>query len=118
MGQGFGSTVDFLPFFDSYSANVLELDIEALGVSGVIQMADAAFGLELPVVLSAATGHAAVQVAGAIPSLSSVEVHDAITHPDEYSTDVTFDQGHAICGTAPGFGLTVDRRNWKTVAEI
>ncbi|HWM29802.1 MAG TPA: enolase C-terminal domain-like protein, partial [Woeseiaceae bacterium] len=44
VGHGEGDVEAFLPYLRHYAANVIELDIAALGISGSIQVADAAFG--------------------------------------------------------------------------
>jgi hypothetical protein len=69
-----------------------------------MQIADAAYGLELPVTLAAAAGNIHAQVAGVMPNCMSVEILDP-EPPAWLASDVHIAGGRAIAGDAPGNGL-------------
>lgn len=109
VGRGLPGIEAYLPYLQHYAANVLELDIAVLGISGCIQMADAAFGFELPVTLSACTGHLGVRLFSALPAPMSVEIGYRACRDESCATDLTFTGGFAVAGDRPGNGLTFDR---------
>ena len=109
MGAGLGDVSAFLPFLEHYAANVLELDLATLGVSGIVQMVDAAFGFELPVALTASHGHVPVQLFSALPNAASVAIDSLTGGGRVISGSVSWAKGRAIAGTGPGNGIVVDR---------
>jgi L-alanine-DL-glutamate epimerase-like enolase superfamily enzyme len=111
MGRGFTGVNAYRPYLENYSANVLELDVALLGISGILQMADAAFGFELPVALSPHPGDLSVQLFPALPTAMSVAIssdHDPHTRR-VVGSSVTFEGGRAVAGDGPGNGLIIDR---------
>lgn len=110
VGGNLGTLGEFLPHFHHRSADVIEIDIGAVGITGALQLADAAYGFELPVTLSAAPGNIQAHLAGAMPYFMSVEIVDPVPPARAYSTDVRIEQGWAIAGDAPGNGLKLDRK--------
>ena len=67
---------EFLPHFQHRSADVIEIDIGTVGITGALQIADAAFGYELPVTLTATAGNIHAHLAGVMPNFMSLEVLD------------------------------------------
>lgn len=108
MGRGVTDARTYRTYLERYAANVLELDLAVSGVSGIIQLADAAFGFELPVALSPYPGHLAVQLCSALPNAMSVAIGEDSRDKIVRST-VTFENGRAIAGEDPGNGLVIDR---------
>lgn len=104
VGAGFTSIADFLPHLRQRSADVVQIDIGAVGITAALQIADAAYGLELPVTLAAVAGNIHAQVAGVMPNCMSVEIVDP-KPPGWLATDVHIAGGRAIAGDAPGNGL-------------
>ena len=78
-----------------------------LGISGSLQMADAAFGFELPVLLSGYPGHVPVHLFPALPTSMSVEI-PFTGFADTAAHGVTFAAGRALAGTKPGNGLSFE----------
>lgn len=111
MGRGFTDVAAYRPYLEHYAANVLELDLSLLGISGTIRMADAAFGFELPVALSSPAGDLGVQMFSALPTAMSVAIDscDEARGGSVIGSTVTFRDGRAVAGDEPGNGLIVDR---------
>lgn len=106
VGRGFSGIAEFLPHLRARSADVLQIDIGATGITAALQLADAAYGLELPVTLAAVPGNLQAQVAGVMPYCMSVEISD----PEPLAwlaSDVRISGGRAIAGDAPGNGLSL-----------
>ena len=98
---------EFLPHFQHRSADVIEIDIGTVGISGALQIADAAFGYELPVTLTATAGNIHAHLAGVMPSFMSLEVLDPASASRNWSSDVRIEAGWALVGDAPGNGLSI-----------
>jgi L-alanine-DL-glutamate epimerase-like enolase superfamily enzyme len=109
VGRGLAMRSEFLPHFHYRSADVIELDIGVVGITGALELADAAYGLELPVTLGEAPGNIHAHLASVMPYFMSMEVVDPAPVWPVLTSDVRFEAGWAVVGDAPGNGLTVDR---------
>jgi L-alanine-DL-glutamate epimerase-like enolase superfamily enzyme len=101
---------DFLVCLRHRAADVMQLDIGRIGISGAMQVADAAFGYELPVTLCAVPGNVHAHAAGAMPMLMSVEILDPAPGNAAFTTDVHIENGWAVAGDLPGNGIVLARR--------
>jgi L-alanine-DL-glutamate epimerase-like enolase superfamily enzyme len=109
VGRDLGTRAEFLPHFQHRSADVIELDIGIVGITGALELADAAYGFELPVTLAEAPGNIHAHLASVMPYFMSMEVVDPAAGWPVFTSDVRIEAGWAIAGDAPGNGLTVDR---------
>jgi L-alanine-DL-glutamate epimerase-like enolase superfamily enzyme len=109
VGEDLATRGEFLPHFHHRSADVIQLDIGAVGITGALELADAAYGFELPVTLAESPGNVPAHLAGVMPYFMSMEVVDPVGRWPIFSTDVRIEAGWAIAGDAPGNGLSVDR---------
>ena len=109
IGQGFTRLEEFRPHLEAHSADVIQLDIQAVGITGALELADAAYGYELPVSLCSAPGNLHVHLSGAMPYFMSAEIADPVTQSDACSSDVRIEKGWAMAGDKPGNGLTFKR---------
>jgi len=116
IGRDLGTRGEFLPHFDQRSADVIQLDIGAVGITGALELADAAYGFELPVTLAEAPGNIHAHLASVMPYFMSMEVGYPATRWPVFTSDVRIEAGWAIAGDAPGNGLTVDREALKRAA--
>jgi len=107
VGRGLATPGEFLAHFHHRSADIIQIDIGVTGVTGALQLADAAYGYELPVMLVASHGNIHAHLAGAMPYFMSAEVVDPAPESSLYRTAVRVDRGVAIAGDAPGHGMTV-----------
>lgn len=106
-GAGLDPLHGYLPHFHHRSLDIVQIDTARCGITGSLQLADAAFGFELPVVLCVSPGNFAAHLAGALPYFMSMEV----ACPQSTSvigTDVRIEGGCAIAGDRPGHGLQLD----------
>jgi len=109
IGRGLTQCSAFLPFFHHHAANVVEIDMLQLGITGALQIADTAYGFELPVTLTAAPGNVHVHLAAVLPNCMSVEVEDAGSGSEVYLSGVRFESGWGTAGDAIGNGLSLNR---------
>jgi L-alanine-DL-glutamate epimerase-like enolase superfamily enzyme len=109
-GRGLRFPADFGPHFRRRSVDLIQIDINVNGITGAMQLADAAFALELPVMLCAAPGNVHVHLAGAMPYVLNAEVTAPRLPPDTpYRSDVRIEDGYAVAGDAAGNGIAINR---------
>jgi L-alanine-DL-glutamate epimerase-like enolase superfamily enzyme len=87
-----------------HATDIVELNLLATGITGALQIADAAYGFELPVTLAASPGNVAAHLAGALPNFMSMEI-PASAMSDASISDVVIEDGRASVGDRPGLGL-------------
>ena len=109
VGGDLATRGEFLPHFQHRSADVIELDIGIVGITGALELADAAFGFELPVMLAEAPGNIHAHLASVMPYFMSMEVVDPAPRWPVFASVVRIEAGWATAGDAPGHGLTVNR---------
>ena len=109
VGGDLATRGEFLPHFHHRSADVIQLDIGVIGITGALEMADAAYGFELPVTLAESPGNIHAHLASVMPYFMSMEIVEPRALWPIFATDVRIEAGWAIAGDAPGNGLTVDR---------
>jgi L-alanine-DL-glutamate epimerase-like enolase superfamily enzyme len=95
----------FLPHLQHHSLDVVQIDTATVGITGALQLADAAYGFELPIALGASPGNYHAHLAAVMPYCASMEVVDATSGPGLVTTDVRIEQGWAVAGDRPGNGL-------------
>jgi len=108
VGVEFAGIAEFEAHFRQRSADVFQIDIGATGITAALQLADAAYGLELPVTLAAVPGNIHALVAGVMPNCMSVEILDPEPPAWMRASDVRIEDGRAVAGDAPGNGLRLE----------
>lgn len=106
-GAELSSTNAFLPYLHHHAANVIEIDMHHFGITGSMQLSDAAYGFELPVTLRAAPGNIHAHLAAVMPYFMSMEVVSPAAENGPISSGVSFQSGWGIAGDAAGTGLVV-----------
>ena len=108
-GENLDTLGDFLPYFHNRSADIIQVGSGMTGITCAIQIADAAYGFNLPVTLGGSAGHHHAHLATVIPNYVTIEVGNASSDDGVTSQDVTFEGGKAILGNKPGLGIEVNR---------
>lgn len=103
-----GARKDFLPLFHHHAADIIQLNIGECGITGALQLADAAYGLELPVTLAAAPGNIHAHLAPVMPYFMNLEVIDPVAPESFLTSAVRIEGGVAVAGESPGNGLVID----------
>lgn len=99
---------EFLPHFHHHAIDVVQGNMETLGITGLLQLADTAYGFELPITLSRVPGNIQAHIAGALPYFMSMEITDPEITDGVVTTDVCISDGWAEVGDKHGNGLVVD----------
>jgi L-alanine-DL-glutamate epimerase-like enolase superfamily enzyme len=107
-GENLDSLGDFLPYFHNRSADVVQVSHGMTGITCALQLADAAYGFELPITLGGSPGNLNAQLAPAIPNFLTLEVQYPGTDSTVMTSDVKIVDGWAICGDKPGTGVSFD----------
>jgi L-alanine-DL-glutamate epimerase-like enolase superfamily enzyme len=102
------SAAEFLPHLHHRALSVVQLDVSLLGITAALQIADAAYGFELPIALTASPGHLHVHLGAALPYCASVEIAP-VGAP--ISTDIRIVEGRAIGGDRAGHGFKLESLN-------
>jgi L-alanine-DL-glutamate epimerase-like enolase superfamily enzyme len=108
-GRNLYGVADYLPYFQQHAIDIVQINIRRTGVTAAQQIADTAYGLELPVTLCASPWNLAVHLAPAMPNFMSLEVTDPESSNELLASDIRIDNGRAIAGDSPGCGLAIDR---------
>ena len=98
-GGRFGSAAEFLPHLHHHSLNVVQLDTARVGITAALQIADAAYGFELPIALTRSPGNLHAHLAAALPYCATMELDDRAIE-----SDIRIENGWAIGGDRPGHG--------------
>ena len=89
-GENLDTLGDFLPYFHHRSADVIQVSHGMTGITGAMQIADAAYALELPVTLGGSYGIIHAHIANAIPNCITIEV----PHPEPETKVFSFSLQH------------------------
>lgn len=106
-GENLDTLGDFLGYFHNRSADIIQVGSGMTGITCALQIADAAYGFNLPVTLGGSAGHHHAHLATVIPNYITIEVGNAEPDSTVASFDVTFENGQAILGEKPGLGIEI-----------
>ena len=107
-GENLDTLGDFLPYFHNRSADVVQVSWGMTGITGAMQLADAAYGFELPVTLGGSPGNLNAQLAPCMPNFLTLEVQNPTPDDGVMTTDIRIVDGQAVCGDQPGTGVSFD----------
>lgn len=115
-GENLDTLGDFLPYFQHRSADVIQVSYGMGGISCALQIADAAFGYEMPVTLGGSPGLIHAHLATVMPNFMTMEVVDPVVLDGVFTADVCIEDGWAILGDKPGLGIEIDREALRSQA--
>jgi len=107
-GEGLDTPGEFLPHFHHHALDVVQVGLRNGGITGALQLADTAFGFELPVTLADSPGNLHAHLAASMPYCMSMEVVNPTPMEGVFTTDVRIEDGWAVVGDQPGHGLVID----------
>ena len=108
-GENLDTLGDFLPYFQHRAVDVIQVSYGMSGISCALQIADAAFGYELPITLGGSPGLIHAHLATVMPNFMTMEVVDPLVLDGVFTSDIKIEDGWAILGDRPGLGLEIDR---------
>ena len=113
-GENIDTLGEFLPYFHHQSADIIQVSSGMGGITCALQIADAAYGFDLPVTLGGSAGHLHAHLATSIPNFMIMEVSSEFPDP-VLSTEIKFEEGNAILGNEPGIGFKI---NWDKLEDL
>jgi len=92
---------------DHCGIDILTINTACSGITGALQVADAAYGFELPVLLAASPGNFAAHLAAVLPTIMFLEVESAGSRDSPITSDVRVEDGWVVAGDEPGHGIAI-----------
>ena len=107
-GENLDTLGDFLPYFHNRSADVVQVSHGMTGITCALQLADAAYGFELPITLGGSPGNLNAQLAPCMPNFLTLESQGPVPDDGVMTSDIKIVDGWAVCGKKPGTGVSYD----------
>ena len=108
-GENLSDIKDFMPLIEQEAVDIVQVGIRTGGITGLMKVADMAYGFEIPVSVMNSPVNYMAPVASAIPNHIMLEIfHDR--DAGILSTDSKIEDGYIILGNTPGSGLQIDER--------
>ena len=92
---------------DHCGIDILTINTASSGITGALQIADAAYGFELPVILAASPGNFAAHLAAVLPTIMFIEVESAGFTDGLVTSDVRVEDGWVVAGDEAGHGMAI-----------
>jgi L-alanine-DL-glutamate epimerase-like enolase superfamily enzyme len=108
-GENLDTLGEFLPYFHNRSADVVQVSWGMTGITTAMQLADAAYGFELPITLGGSPGNLNAQLAPCMPNFLTLEVQNPDPDDGVMTSDIKIVDGWAVCGDQPGTGVSFDQ---------
>ena len=106
-GENLTAPIQFAPLVLNGAADVLQIHVGNLGITGSLRVADMADTFGLPVALVNCPGRYAAHIATVLPNHLMMEVLD-VGRDAVFTTGHTIEDGEIVLGESPGIGLTFD----------
>ena len=108
-GENLSDIKDFMPLIEQEAVDIVQVGIRTGGITGLMKVADMAYGFEIPVSVMNSPVNYMAPVASAIPNHIMLEIfHDR--DAGILSTDSKIEDGYIVLGNTPGSGLQIDER--------
>ena len=109
-GENLSDIKDFMPLIEQEAVDIVQVGIRTGGITGLMKVADMAYGFEIPVSVMNSPVNYMAPVASAIPNHIMLEIfHDR--DAGILSTDSKIEEGYIVLGNTPGSGLQIDERS-------
>ena len=106
-GENLNHAGDFVPLIANEAVDIVQVGSGTSGITGAMQVADMAYGFELPVAMMNCPGNFMAHLAAALPNHLMMEVfgggREAVLRVDNRIED-----GYIVLGDAPGLGVEFD----------
>ena len=108
-GENLDTLGDFLGYFHNRSADIVQVSAGMGGITCALQLADAAYGFELPITLGGSAGHLHAHLASVMPNYTTIEIGNPVDDAGIAISDTKIEGGKAVLGDKPGLGIEIDR---------
>ena len=114
-GENLTSISQFVPLLHHDAADVVQVSVQATGITAALRIAEMSDALGLPVALVNCPGRYAAHVAAVLPNHLMMEVVDA-GRDAAFRSDHRLEGGWIVLGDAPGLGITFDEQRLAELA--
>ena len=114
-GENLTAPQQFAPLVLEGSADILQMAVGNVGITGALRIAEMADTFGMPFALVNCQGRYAAHVAAVMPNHLMMEVLD-VGRDAVFTTDHTLEGGEIVLGEAPGIGLVFDEERLRTHA--
>jgi L-alanine-DL-glutamate epimerase-like enolase superfamily enzyme len=115
-GENLNEIADFMPLFANEAVDIVELGTSCSGITGAMQIADMAYGFEIPVAMMNCAGNSLAHLAAALPNHFMMEVVGAGRQVGMSLVDNHIENGWIVLGDAPGLGIVFDEAKLAELA--
>jgi L-alanine-DL-glutamate epimerase-like enolase superfamily enzyme len=106
-GENLHDIGDFMALIDQRAVDIVQVGQGTSGITGAMQVADMAYGFELPVAMMNCPGEFMAHLAAALPNHIMMEVVRA-GRSACFTVDTRIEDGDIILGDTPGLGMVFD----------
>lgn len=114
-GENLADIKDFMPLIANEAVDIVQVGVGTSGITGAMQVADLAYGFDLPVAMMNCPGNFMAHLAAALPNHLMMEVVGA-GREVFFSADYRLEDGWIVLGNSPGLGITVDEERLRQLA--
>ena len=107
-GENLDEIGEFLPLIANEAVDIVEVSRDTSGITGAMQVADLAYGFDLPVSMINCQGNIMAHLAAALPNHMMMEVVGAGREVGMSLVDNHIEDGWIVLGDAPGLGIVFD----------
>ena len=114
-GENLNHIGDYMALMANEAVDVVQVGSGTSGITGALQVADMAYGFELPVSVMNSPGNHMAHLAAALPNHIMMEVIDA-GFEAVLNADNRIEDGYVVLGDAPGLGVEFDEEKLEQMA--
>ncbi|MGC8780931.1 MAG: mandelate racemase/muconate lactonizing enzyme family protein [Anaerolineae bacterium] len=115
-GENLDEIGDFLPLIANEAVDIVEVGMGTGGITGAMQVADMAYGFELPVAMMNSPANLMAHLAAVLPNHMMMEVVAAGRDMGMSLVDNRIEDGWIVLGDAPGLGIAFDEEKLAALA--
>lgn len=115
-GENLDEIGDFIPLIANEAVDIVEVGMGTSGITGAMQVADLAYGFELPVAMMNCPANIMAHLAAALPNHFTMEVVAAGREVGMSLVDNYVEDGWIVLGDAPGLGIAFDEEKLASLA--
>ena len=115
-GENLDEIGDFIPLIANEAVDIVEVGMGTTGITGAMQVADLAYGFELPVAMMNCPANIMAHLAAALPNHMLMEVVGAGREQGMSLVDNHIEDGWIVLGDAPGLGIAFDEAKLASLA--
>jgi L-alanine-DL-glutamate epimerase-like enolase superfamily enzyme len=114
-GENLDEIGDFVPLIANEAVDIVEVGSGTSGITGAQQVADLAYGFELPVAMMNCPANYMAHLAAALPNHMMMEVV-AAEREVAMQVDNHLEDGWIVLGDTPGLGIVFDEEKLDALA--